>query len=73
MNNLLNLIKGELVRLYKYKILVIGIAVSFIWVIIIALSDAATAKELVPLLIFMDAAMMSIILHASSLDRKSVV
>lgn len=66
MNNLLNLIKGELVRLYKYKILVIGIAVSFIWVIIIALSDAATAKELVPLLIFMDAAMMSIILHASS-------
>jgi fluoroquinolone transport system permease protein len=66
MSNLLNLIKGEIIRLYKYKILIIGTIVSLIWVVIIALSDAITAKQLVPLLIFMDAAMMSIILHASS-------
>jgi fluoroquinolone transport system permease protein len=66
MSNLISLIKGEIIRLYKYKILVIGVVVSLIWVIIIGFSDAVTAKELVPLLIFMDAAMMSIILHASS-------
>lgn len=66
MNNLLYLIKGEIIRLYKYKILVIGLIVSFIWVLIIGLSDAQTAKELVPLLIFMDAAMMCIILNSAS-------
>jgi len=66
MKNLFNLIRGEMIRLYKYKILVIGIATSLIWVLIIGFSDANAASVLTPLLIFMDAAMMSIILLAAA-------
>lgn len=66
MNDLIKLIKGELIRLYKYKILIVGIVVSLIWVLIIGLSDKASIEGMIPMLIFMDAGMMSILLIAAS-------
>lgn len=66
MSKLLKLIKGELVRLYKYKILIVGIIVSLIWVLIIGLSQTESIKELIPMLIMLDAAMMNIIFLSAS-------
>lgn len=65
MKKLLHLIQGEILRLWRYKILFFGALVSFIWVIIIGFSDLATAKMLAPSLVMMDAGMMSIILLGS--------
>ncbi|MBU1145475.1 MAG: ABC transporter permease [Firmicutes bacterium] len=66
MNKLWHLIKGELFRLVKYKILFFGVLVSAIWVIIIGFSDIETVKMLLPFLVLMDAGLMSIILLAAS-------
>ncbi|MDD4212367.1 MAG: ABC transporter permease [Bacilli bacterium] len=66
MMQLLRLVKGEAHRFYKYKILHISLLVSIIWIALILLLDEATISEFVPLLVMMDAAMMSIILMASS-------
>lgn len=66
MKNQINLIVGEIKRLIKYKILPIGIVVSFIWVFIIWVSEPEFALNIIPLLITVDATMMSIILFASS-------
>ena len=66
MKNLAKLMKGEINRLNKYKILPIGALVSLIWVLIIGLSNKETAQELAPMLIMMDATMMSIILLGAS-------
>jgi len=65
MNNLIKLIKGEIVRLMKYKILGIGLLVSVIWAVIIYFSNPAELQSLIPLLIGVDATMMSIILLAA--------
>lgn len=65
MKTILRLLKGEIVRLFKYKILWFGIALSLIWVVILTLSQAAEAKALMPFLLVMDSGMMSIILLAS--------
>ena len=66
MRKLLHLIKGELLRLVKYKILFFGVLVSAIWMIILGLSDKQTAVALAPTLVLTDAGLMSIILLASS-------
>lgn len=66
MNKLLHLIQGEILRLWKYKILFFGILVSFIWVVIIYFTDQATALSLAPTLVLLDAGLMSIILLSSS-------
>lgn len=66
MKVLLHLIKGEIHRLIKYKTMVVGFVVSFLWVLIIWLSDKESAEMLIPLLIFVDAAMMSILLLGAS-------
>ncbi|MCK9536799.1 MAG: ABC transporter permease [Bacilli bacterium] len=65
MNNVFMLLKGELKRLVKYKILTVGLFVSAIWALIIALSDREELTVLLPLLIGVDATMMSIILLAA--------
>ena len=65
MITIFRLLKGELIRLLKYKILWFGIGVSLIWVIVLTLSQAAEAKALMPFLLVMDSGMMSIILLAS--------
>ncbi len=66
MDRLLSLIKGEIFRLLRYKIIVFSAIASLIWVAIIALSDAETTRRLLPTLILMDAGLMSIILLAAS-------
>jgi ABC-type transport system involved in multi-copper enzyme maturation permease subunit len=60
------LFKGEVIRLFKYKIMWFGIALSIIWVIVLALSAEADAKALMPFLLIIDTGMMSILLLASS-------
>lgn len=66
MNNLLKLIKGELLKLYKYKIITIGIIVSILWIIIISLPERSSIERFIPNLIYMDAGLMSIILLGAS-------
>lgn len=66
MRRMINLLKGELIRLYKYKIILTGLFLSVIWIVIVALSSAETAKMIVPLLIWADASMMSILFVAAS-------
>ncbi|MBN2504123.1 MAG: ABC transporter permease [Bacilli bacterium] len=66
MNKLWHLVKGEIFRLFRYKIVVFGIITSLIWVLIIALSDTETAEALMPTLILMDAGLMSIVLLAAA-------
>lgn len=66
MSKLGQLIKGEIIRLVKYKIIVFGVLASLIWVVIIALSDVETTLTLVPFLVLMDAGLMSTILLGAS-------
>lgn len=66
MRNLLILIKGEIIRLFKYKILVIGFVFSLILVTALALSGKEEAQALMPFFLVMDTGMMTIILLASS-------
>lgn len=66
---LLFVTKGEILRAYKYKILTIGISVSFIWLIILFFlrKNIQDLEMIVPLLIFTDAALMSVILIGASI------
>ncbi len=66
MKSFLILLKGEVVRLFKYKIMWFGIAVSLLWVLVLVLSEQAEAEALMPFLLVMDTGLMSIILLASS-------
>ncbi len=67
MKNALKLLAGEIKRLVRYKILPISLATSLIWVIIFLFIKKEEARELAPLLILMDVAVMSIILIGASL------
>ncbi|MFA7436392.1 MAG: ABC transporter permease [Bacilli bacterium] len=62
MSNIRKLVIGELKRLLKYKILVIGIIVSILWVLIIALANREDIEPFVSILLGMDASIMSILL-----------
>lgn len=62
MNSFLHLLKGEVLRLVRYKIIFFGILVSLIWVALIYFLDAQTAKGFMPFLAMLDAGMMSVIL-----------
>lgn len=66
MKNILTLIKGEVIRLFKYKIMWFALALSLIWVLILSLSPETEAKALMPYLLVMDTGLMSIILLSSS-------
>ncbi len=60
------LFKGEIFRLFKYKIMWFSIMLSILWVIVLSLSAKEEAKSLMPFLLVIDTGMMSIILLASS-------
>lgn len=60
------LFRGEIVRLFKYKIIYFGILVSAIWVIILAITPKEEALSLMPTLLVFDTGMMSILLLAAS-------
>jgi fluoroquinolone transport system permease protein len=63
-NKLLALISGEVQRSVKYKVLTIGAGLSFIWLVIIFFlrKNTAALNNLVPLFIFSDAVLMSVLL-----------
>ena len=65
MSNFLRLLKGEFIRLVKYRIVLFGLIVSAIWVLILALSAKAEAEMLFPYLVTMDTGMMSIVLFGA--------
>ena len=64
---LYQLIKGEVSRLIKYKILPVSILTSFLWVIIFLFISKEDARTFAPLLIFVDVGMMLMILLGASL------
>ncbi|MFA5421736.1 MAG: hypothetical protein WC344_02925 [Bacilli bacterium] len=66
MKKLLILLRGDIIRLFKYKIMWFSLAFSFMWVLILALSQEIEAKALMPMLMVMDTGVMAIILLASS-------
>ncbi len=66
MKGMLKLLKGELHRLVLYKILPVSLVTSLIWIVIFLFITAQEAKELLPLLVFVDVSMMSIILIGAS-------
>jgi ABC-type multidrug transport system permease subunit len=66
MKNWLILLWGELMRLWKYKILLFGFLVSLIWVLIVSLVNRTEALSLMPMLLVLDTGMMVILLLASS-------
>jgi fluoroquinolone transport system permease protein len=66
MGKLLRLIRGETIRLYKYKILPVSLATSVLWIVLFLFISAEEAREIAPLVIFIDAAVMSVLLLGAS-------
>lgn len=62
MNNFLVLLKGELVRMKKYNILAASFLVSLIWIGVLHFSELDEISTLFPLLIFLDATAMSMLM-----------
>ncbi len=67
MHNFLNLFKGEMQRMIKYKILQISFVVTLLWLVIMFLIGADYVGDFVPLFIFMDASMMTVLLVGANL------
>lgn len=66
MSSLLHLVKGEIIRLFKYKIIFFGILVSLIWLLVIGFQTPEQAQSIIPLLIVTDSGLMAIILIGAS-------
>ncbi|MGD9901310.1 MAG: ABC transporter permease [Spirochaetales bacterium] len=67
LSNVKKLLIADLMRLKKYNILQISTIFAVIYAVIIGFTSAAEATALVPLLVFIDATMMSIIMLGASL------
>ncbi len=65
MTKLFLLIKGDFVRLVKYKALIFSLLVTAVWIVVIALVNSAEALVIAPLLILSDLCMMSVLLLAA--------
>jgi fluoroquinolone transport system permease protein len=66
MGKLWFLFKGEVIRLWRYKITLFGLLVSGIWLLIIAIVSQQEANALLPQLLILDSGLMSIILLAAA-------
>lgn len=66
MSSLIKLIAGELNRMVKYKILPFSLVTAVIWVVLLFFLSADEASHIVPLLIYIDVAAMSILLLGAS-------
>lgn len=62
MNNFTALLSGELQRMKKYNILIAGLFVAFIWIGVLYFTNIDDITSMVPLLIFIDATSMSMLL-----------
>jgi fluoroquinolone transport system permease protein len=60
-NRLLYLLKGELLRLHKYKVTTISILIAIIWSVVLYFIEGEIFNNLLPTLIMIDATMMSMI------------
>ncbi len=67
MNNLGRLIKGEFQRLFKYNIFQVGLGLSILWVLVLFLVGDEGAELFVPIFIFMDITLMTVLLIGASL------
>ena len=66
MNKLAKLIKGEIKRLVRYKILPVSLATTALWIGLFLFVSAAEARQIAPLVIFVDVAAMSVLLLGAS-------
>jgi fluoroquinolone transport system permease protein len=66
MKKIFALIKGEVIRLWRYQITLFGLIVSAIWIILLAVVSKEEANALLPQLIVLDAGLMAIILLGAS-------
>ncbi|MGI6148312.1 MAG: ABC transporter permease [Firmicutes bacterium] len=62
MKTLRRLIAGELQRLMRYKIVPVSLATAGLWIVLFWFLSPSEAVEIAPLLIFVDAVVMSILL-----------
>ncbi len=67
MHNFVPLFKGEMQRLVKYKILQIAFVVTLLWLAVLFLIGEDSVAQFVPLFIFMDATMMTVMLVGANL------
>ncbi len=61
-----SLFKGEILRLWRYKITFFGLLVSLIWLVIIVLVSEVEANALLPQILMLDSGLMAIILLAAA-------
>lgn len=66
MNKVVKLVRGELVRLYKNKIISVSAVVSLIWILLIVFSSTEEVAGLLPMILVLDAGMLGIIYLAAS-------
>ncbi len=67
MNNLTRLVAGEFQRLAKYKILQSGLGVTVLWVLVLFLIGRDEGGLFIPLFLFMDLTMMTVLLIGAGL------
>ena len=66
MSRLKRLDEGELKRLVRYKILPVSLATAILWIVLLLFLSESEAREAAPLIIFIDVAVMSILLLGAS-------
>ncbi len=67
-NNLVFLIKGELQRLHKYRITLVSFLIALVWFLLLYfIDDIGLLSTMLPMIIFIDATMMSVIFIGSIL------
>lgn len=66
-NNILKMFVEDVKRLKKYNILQISVALAFLYGVLVYFTSAEEAQTIVPLLVFVDVTMMSIIMLGASL------
>ncbi|HHV59059.1 MAG TPA: ABC transporter permease [Clostridiaceae bacterium] len=66
MSNLAKLIAGEMKRLVRYNILPVSLVTAIIWIVLFLFLSENEAHKIAPLLIFVDAAAMSVLLLGAS-------
>lgn len=67
MNNVLNLVKGELSRLNKYNITAASLVVALIWIVIMFFLDSKDVESFMVFIFFVDATSMTLLLIGANL------
>src|SRR5699024_9342713 len=67
MNNFTTLLSGELERMKKYNILTAGLFVAILWIGVLYFTEIDNITEIVPLLVFIDATSMSMVLVGATM------